>query len=158
MPEDIGVKENYRTALNVFEGRPEDSEVTEVTPVFTNTTWGKLTSKLSHLIDNAEAQRVALGPQRVALGPIVRDEKLAYEPLRALCKFDDERVLVEYFLEISYRLNARCTWIRSVKVATPPVKCLSMEFGYCDYAHHNITHRCQANQALSVRRIGHDEL
>ena len=141
--------------MNVFEGPldGEDPEVTEVTPAFTNTTWRKLTSKLDHLIKNGEAQR-GLVPR------IIRDinDECKKEPLRALCKFDDERVLVEFFLEVMSRLNVRCTWIRSVNVATPPVKSLTVEFKYSDDAipittsHTDVRHikHCRPNESITM--------
>lgn len=141
--------------MNVFEGPldGEDPEVTEVTPIFTDATWHKLTSKLDRLIKQGEEQR-GLVPR------VVRaiNEECKKEPLRALCKFDDDRVLVEFFLEVMSRLNVRCTWIRSVKVATPPVKSLTVEFKYSDGAmpittsHTDVRHikHCRPNESVTV--------
>ena len=141
--------------MNVFEGPldGDDPEVTEVTPVFTDTTWHRLTSKLNHLLKYATEHR-GLIPR------VIRaiNEKCKKEPLRALCKFGDERVLVEFFLEVMSRLNVRCTWIRSVKVATPPVKSLTVEFKYSDGAmpittsHTDVRHikHCRPNESVTM--------
>ena len=121
----------------------DDPEVADVTPMFTDATWRAL----------AEPRDEE-----------PRDEERPPPPLRALCQFDDERVLVEFRCSDADgrdstapaaprapSLHVQCTWVRSVRRAAPSSKSVSVQFRYSDYAVPVATERVDAKHVNRCR-------